>query len=177
MAEIYEEGFEEFLDEGIDAESKKHYRAAASNYYKAITEICSYLIKNKTGKLAIRRNPLIADLLHRIKFVEKMGTGINRIKRECRKHGKVNFDVETNGYFVSVFRLKKDLEKDLGNLTKNRIKIIEVLKKNPKLTQKELASVIGINEKNIRNNISILKKMGFLERIGPDKGGYWKIKR
>jgi ATP-dependent DNA helicase RecG len=27
----------------------------------------------------------------------------------------------------------------------------------------------------IENNISKLKAKGLLERIGPDKGGYWKI--
>lgn len=32
-----------------------------------------------------------------------------------------------------------------------------------------------INEKNIRNNIAELKEKGFLERIGPDKGGHWKV--
>ena len=51
MADIYEEGFEEFLEEGLDAEKKKRYRVAVSNYYKAISEMCSFLIKNKTGKV------------------------------------------------------------------------------------------------------------------------------
>jgi ATP-dependent DNA helicase RecG len=34
---------------------------------------------------------------------------------------------------------------------------------------------VGINEKNVRNNIAELKEKGLLERVGPDKGGYWKI--
>jgi hypothetical protein len=50
MTNIYEEGFEEFIEEGLSAENKKHYRTAASNYYKAVSEMCSFLIKNKTGK-------------------------------------------------------------------------------------------------------------------------------
>ena len=32
------------------------------------------------GQMSIRRNPLIADLLHRIDFIEKAGTGIRRIR-------------------------------------------------------------------------------------------------
>jgi hypothetical protein len=51
MTDIYEEGFKEFLEEGIDAESKGHYRAAASNYYKALTELCSLLIAKQIGKV------------------------------------------------------------------------------------------------------------------------------
>ncbi|MCK5521020.1 MAG: HTH domain-containing protein, partial [Candidatus Marinimicrobia bacterium] len=38
------------------------------------------LKKSDFGKRAVRRNQLIATLLHRIKFVENMGTGINKIK-------------------------------------------------------------------------------------------------
>ena len=51
MTDIYEEGFEEFLEEGLNAEEKGHYRTAVSNYYKALTEVCSFLIKSKTGKV------------------------------------------------------------------------------------------------------------------------------
>ena len=50
MVDIYEEGFEEFIEEALSAEKNEHYRTAASNYYKAISEMCSFLIKNKTGK-------------------------------------------------------------------------------------------------------------------------------
>jgi predicted HTH transcriptional regulator len=39
----------------------------------------------------------------------------------------------------------------------------------------ELSKHIGINEKNIRIHIAKLKAKGLLERVGPDKGGYWKI--
>lgn len=51
MTDIYEDGFEEFLNEGIGAEKRGRLRAAASNYYKAIAEACSLMIKHKTGKI------------------------------------------------------------------------------------------------------------------------------
>jgi ATP-dependent DNA helicase RecG len=38
-----------------------------------------------------------------------------------------------------------------------------------------LSEKIKINEKNVRLNIAKLKDKGLLERIGPDKGGYWKV--
>ncbi|MDR1171126.1 MAG: putative DNA binding domain-containing protein [Bacteroidales bacterium] len=37
------------------------------------------------------------------------------------------------------------------------------------------SSVKIYNEKNIRININTLKGKGLIERVGPDKGGYWKI--
>lgn len=76
--------------------------------------------------------------------------------------------------------LERDLEKDLKTLAKlglneTQIKIISEIIKNHKITQKQLAVTVGINERNIRNNIEVLKQKGIVERIGPDKGGYWGI--
>lgn len=50
------------------------------------------------------------------------------------------------------------------------------MRKNPKITQVELSKIVGINEKNIRNNIKKLKDMGVLQRVGGAKGGHWLIK-
>ncbi len=44
------------------------------------------------------------------------------------------------------------------------------------ITRAELAEAIGVSAKAIEKQIALLKKEGQLERIGPDKGGYWKIK-
>jgi fic family protein len=38
-----------------------------------------------------------------------------------------------------------------------------------------LAEKIGISQKGVEKQISKLKKDGILRRIGPDKGGKWKV--
>lgn len=38
----------------------------------------------KLGHKSVQRNALIADLLHRIGFIEKSGTGIRRIREDVR---------------------------------------------------------------------------------------------
>jgi len=35
--------------------------------------------------------------------------------------------------------------------------------------------MLEINLRNTKKNIDFLKKNGFIERIGADKNGYWKI--
>jgi len=55
-------------------------------------------------------------------------------------------------------------------------KIIEILIKNPKITIKEIQKETGLSRRGVEYNIDRLKKEGILNRIGPDKGGYWKIK-
>lgn len=80
--------------------------------------------------------------------------------------------------------LEKDLDKDLLNdleklcninLSKNQKQITILIYKNKYITQKQLAILLGINERNIRVNVNKLKIKGIIQRIGPDKGGYWKV--
>ncbi len=60
-------------------------------------------------------------------------------------------------------------------LTKREQQIVNYIKTNPLITQKELSELIYIKPQNIRVHMSKLVKKGILTRIGPDKGGYWKI--
>ena len=56
------------------------------------------------GSKSVRRNPLIADLLHRIDFIEKAGTGIRRIRNETRAQGCPEPEFEANGFVTVTFR-------------------------------------------------------------------------
>ncbi|MCK5643737.1 MAG: winged helix-turn-helix transcriptional regulator, partial [Gammaproteobacteria bacterium] len=46
---------------------------------------------------------------------------------------------------------------------------------NPKVTRKELAQITGITEDGVKFHLTRLKENGAIKRIGPDKGGYWKV--
>jgi len=56
------------------------------------------------GRKSVRRNALIADLLHRIAFIEKAGTGIKRIRDEVREQGCPEPEFENSGFFTAIFR-------------------------------------------------------------------------
>jgi len=70
---------------------------------------------------------------------------------------------------------EKPTEKPTEKLSKNQHKIIDLIEQNPKVTGEKISKLIGIRADTVRDNISVLKTKGLLERIGPDKGGYWKI--
>ncbi len=133
------------------------------------------LTKEKLGKLAVRRNPLIADLFHRIHLVEKMGTGINRIKEECKKQGNINFEIETNGFFIAKFKLKKVQENVGETVGKTVGEIIALIDENPEITREELSAKTGLTIRGVEWNLAKLKQKGLLKRIGPAKGGHWEI--
>jgi ATP-dependent DNA helicase RecG len=56
------------------------------------------------GTKSVRRNALIADLLHRIGFIEKAGTGVGRIRDEAREGGYPEPEWRADGFVTAVFR-------------------------------------------------------------------------
>ena len=56
------------------------------------------------GRKSIRRNPLIADLLHRIDFIEKAGTGIRRIRGGAREQDYPEPEFEADRFVTVTFR-------------------------------------------------------------------------
>lgn len=79
---------------------------------------------------------------------------------------------EPSTFFRSIF--SKHLKADIRKTTR---KILEELKRNPCITRKELAGIIGISRNGVKYHLDNLKKTGVIERIGSDKGGSWKVRR
>ena len=67
---------------------------------------------------------------------------------------------------------QKSREKPL----KSREKIVVLLSEDGKLSATTLAEKIGISAKSVEKHLANLKADGTIERIGPAKGGYWKVK-
>lgn len=135
------------------------------------------------GKKSVLRNPNIANLLHRAGYIEKMGTGINKMKNLISKAGLSPIKFEFDNFFTVTFKRPKIRPQKIENVPENvsenvpeiqRIIIVE-MKKNNKITYDELAKIIGKNRKTILRHISVLKERGIIKRIGPAKGGHWKV--
>jgi ATP-dependent DNA helicase RecG len=68
------------------------------------------ITKENFGSMSIARNSVIASLLHRIDYIEKMGTGIERIKKDIRDVKQPVPKFNTSGFFKVAF--KRDLSLD-----------------------------------------------------------------
>ena len=53
--------------------------------------------------------------------------------------------------------------------------IIQLMRENPQITIKEMASALGKNETTVSRNISQLKEAGVVKRVGSDKTGHWEL--
>ena len=132
--------------------------------------------KSELGKISLSRNPLLVDLVHRLRFVERIGSGILKIQEIMKD--KIIFDTNSDWFFVKIKRdnIVKDTVNVPVNVPVNRLeKIKEIIQKNNKITISEIASEIQVNEKTIKRDITKLKKESILKRVGSDKTGYWEI--
>ena len=144
----------------------------------------------KTGKLSKRRNPLIADLLRRIHFVEAWGRGIPLILANAPD---VRFS-QVAGIFITEFpRPKSGLEAQVtGQVTapvtapveapveapvtapvelmETEQRILSALK-NQTLGSKELLTLLGYGQKtgNYKAAMNKLSALNLIERTLPDK--------
>jgi ATP-dependent DNA helicase RecG len=133
----------------------------------------------KGDERSIPRNPRIAGVLFQSKDIEKWGSGLKRIAKECAANGvRVEFKVLKSGFLVTFHR--KPAESVLPSTVektreKTREKIVGLIRKDPKITTLKLAEKTGLSVRGVDWNIAQLKKQGRLRRIGPDKGGHWEI--
>ena len=56
-----------------------------------------------------------------------------------------------------------------------QLKIIALMRENPRVSASQIANSVGIAQRNIQKHISILKDNGVIKRVGSAKTGYWEV--
>ena len=52
---------------------------------------------------------------------------------------------------------------------------MDAMEEDPKVTVPEIAKAISVSTRTVNNHIRRLKEAGLIRRVGPAKGGYWKV--
>ena len=120
------------------------------------------------------RNVVMAGILYYSKDIEKWGSGLKRIYEDCSANGlKVKFEQAKTGSRIVFYRHEqKTVEK---TREKTREKILSLIRENPGITTTEMAKNTGLTAKGIEWNLKKMREEKIIKRIGPDKGGYWKV--
>ena len=71
---------------------------------------------------------------------------------------------------------KKATNTDIPKLTGNQRIMLDTILEKPYIKSDELSEIVGIRADSIRKNLLKLKTMGLIERIGPNRDGYWKVR-
>ena len=118
------------------------------------------------GTRSLTRNPTIASLLHRTNYIERMGTGINRIRLALKEAG----------FFTVLFRrLTSDKIGINFGINETQRRILETIANDCGTTVKKIAESLGLSSRSIEMNIKDLKEKGVLVRKGSKKAGIWQI--
>ena len=54
-------------------------------------------------------------------------------------------------------------------------RILALLRRNPSASRREIAATLGTTRSTVRYRLDRLREAGRIERVGPDKGGHWKV--
>ena len=126
-------------------------------------------------------NPEIANAFFRAGEIEAWGRGIERILSACMEADmqmpEWNFD--GSGLWVT-FLFKNDQKNDQKDvqkkLTERQKDILSLLSSDGTLTIEVMSKRLGISEKTIYRELSLLKANGLLERKGSKTKGEWVVK-
>jgi len=135
--------------------------------------------ESEFGTKSFSRNNLIFDLFKRMDLVEKVGTGIPRIKALMKSAGLFKPEFKTKGFFVVKLYRPIQFSKWLNNLEieldKNQENILSAIGVKKDITYKELSEKTGLGRTTVENNMKKLKDLNLVERIGKKRSGYWEI--
>jgi ATP-dependent DNA helicase RecG len=118
-------------------------------------------------------------------LVEQVGSGVGRIQELMQAAGLPQPGFLKDGMFTLVLTRTKPSSGQIVQVTTKKLsvkmsekmseKILRLIGENNSVTTEEIASLLGKSTRTIERQIKQLKEQGKIERIGPDKGGYWKI--
>ena len=104
-----------------------------------------------------------------------------RIQEYCTQAGNQLPAIRENGDFIDIefhrtpFHPKEKSSEKSSEKGSEKTPLLTLIEANPKASAKVLSEALGITSRAVEKQISQLKKQGQLQRIGPAKGGYWKV--
>ena len=139
------------------------------------------------------RNPIIAEAMKVLGYVNCYNRGINMVQGELEANG--NGKAEFSFRLITAFEAKvakagqqqefdqstqdssliSNLKSSLKSSLKTRGKILKIIEVTPFITLPELAVRLDMSLAGIKKNIRQLQSEGSLRRVGPDKGGHWEV--
>lgn len=126
------------------------------------------------------RNPNLANIFYRLKYVESFGTGIGRIIESYSEYDKEPLILNTENTFkvtlYNVNYIKESRVKILPtNLTQEE-QIIEYLKKNSKINRLTVESLLDVSKTRATNILNKMINDNILIQTGTGKNIYYVLK-
>lgn len=133
------------------------------------------------------RNKSIAQVLYQTAFLERWGTGVQRIIRICKDYGVSEPTWTATDFEVTVtFWRPSDTESSQNDtenctkdctieLTERQKLIIDIMRLSATITIPEIARKTSVSERTVKNEIKYLQDNGIIAREGSRKDGCWVV--
>lgn len=133
------------------------------------------------------RNKVIAPVFKRLGIIDQWGNGLKLIADELKEYPNIELRWKEVGLsfqvqFVNLsFKSNTDINVgiNVGNvgipINDSEVLLIELIRKNSKITAKEIADTLKLSQRQCERIIADLKNRGILSRRGTNRTGYWVI--
>ena len=141
-----------------------------------------------------RRNPVLADVLQRLGYMERKGSGLTKIINAYKNAN--NYDESKAPQFISSrveftvilknlnYGENRDNKSEINDVSQAAEQYVQrteevflnALRNNPYISRKELSKLLMISEDGVKYQLKKLKRKGLIEHIGASRGGYWEVK-
>lgn len=135
-----------------------------------------------------RRNPILANVMAQLDYMEKRGSGLTRICKETealsgyKEELKPVFKSTTTQFQTIIYASHNrqnvgDMSETMSEikLTERQQYIISLIKNVPTITVKQMSEIMSVNKRTVERDLTHLKKIGKLMREGSDKDGIWVV--
>ena len=135
-----------------------------------------------------RRNPILANVMAQLDYMEKRGSGLTRICNETQALDGYKDELRpvfksTPTQFQTIIFASSD-NQNVGDfvgdmsetkLTERQQKILNIIKESATITAKQMSETLSVTTRTIERDLSMMKKAGVLKREGKDNDGVWVV--
>ena len=135
-----------------------------------------------------RRNPILANVMAQLDYMEKRGSGLTRICNETKALEGYKDELKpmfksTPTQFQTIIFASSDTpnvgdhDGDMSEtkLTERQQEILDLIKESPTITGKQMSETLSVSQRTIERDLSALQKKGVLKREGKDNDGEWIV--
>lgn len=135
-----------------------------------------------------RRNPILANVMAQLDYMEKRGSGLTRICNETKALDGYKDELKpvfksTPTQFQTIIFASSDTpnvgdyDGDMSKtkLTERQQKILDLIKDSPTITGKQMSETLSVTQRTIERDLSALQKKDIVKHAGKDNDGTWII--
>ena len=123
------------------------------------------------SQISVLRNPKLGNVFYRLRYIERFGTGITRIRKSYEKsYRKPEFYVFENSIKIILPVVQSEAD------TPDEQKVMSVLRDGKLLTRTEIETLAGFDKAKILRVINLLLSKNMIEKSGQGRSTRYRLK-